>query len=295
MKKILAINFLILIFSFQIFSQDKLVTFEKDNFSVELPQTPVQINLNFLDAEKKLPVRKPAYAVFTDQTTFYISVFENIDKSHYKEIYLFAKQNNAKVKDHEISKLSAKTITFVEKSGFKHRILAVENSSNFYIFQTVSSLEKVKSINKFFSTIRFKTTTKQSRSKLENITNEIEQIILKQLKNQKPMENRNCKNEFVSAFEERKKASNMGIKILSKPKPDYTKLAFIYSTQGSIRLKLVFNSDGTISKITPTAKLPFGLTDKAAEAAKRICFLPARAKRKTFTVAKIVHYSFTIY
>jgi TonB family protein len=93
-------------------------------------------------------------------------------------------------------------------------------------------------------------------------------------------------------FDNSKKNS---IQILSKPRPDYTEEARENGIVGRVRLKVAFNKDGTIGKITPVNELPDGLTEKAIEAARKIRFRPPTKNGKPYSVSRVVVYNFNIY
>lgn len=82
------------------------------------------------------------------------------------------------------------------------------------------------------------------------------------------------------------------LKIISKPKAPWTTNAHV---QGVVRLRVTFLDCGKIGEISPVSRLPFGLTESAAEAAKKIRFEPAMKNGKPVTLAKVVEYTFTSY
>lgn len=85
------------------------------------------------------------------------------------------------------------------------------------------------------------------------------------------------------------------LKITSKPSPSYTKEARENNVQGTITLRVTFNANGTIGSVTPVNSLPYGLTEQAISAARRITFQPAMKNGVPYRVVKQVTFSFTIY
>jgi hypothetical protein len=86
------------------------------------------------------------------------------------------------------------------------------------------------------------------------------------------------------------------LKIISMPKASWTKEALSAANlQGIARLRVTFLDCGKIGKIQPVSRLPYGLTENAVEAAKKIRFEPAMKNGKPVTVAKVVEYPFTLY
>lgn len=87
----------------------------------------------------------------------------------------------------------------------------------------------------------------------------------------------------------------VGIKILSKPKPGYTDEARVNNVRGVVRVKVTFQSNGSVGAVSVVSGLPHGLTDKAIAAAKQIRFEPAQKNGKPQTQVKTVQFNFNIY
>lgn len=62
---------------------------------------------------------------------------------------------------------------------------------------------------------------------------------------------------------------------VEKPEPTYTDGARANKIAGTVILKVVFTSKGTVENIHVVRELPDGLTERAIEAAKKIKFVPA--------------------
>ena len=65
------------------------------------------------------------------------------------------------------------------------------------------------------------------------------------------------------------------VRLLKKPEPSYTEEARANKVTGTVILKVVFTSKGTVENIRVVRELPGGLTERAIEAAKKIKFVPA--------------------
>lgn len=85
------------------------------------------------------------------------------------------------------------------------------------------------------------------------------------------------------------------LKILSKPKAEYTDAARTNQVQGTVTLRVTFLANGTIGSVTPVSGLPDGLTQQAINAAKMIRFEPAKRDGKPISITKQFQYSFTLY
>jgi TonB family protein len=64
-------------------------------------------------------------------------------------------------------------------------------------------------------------------------------------------------------------------RLLEKPEPSCTEEARRNRTAGTVILRVVFTSKGTVENIKIVRRLPDGLTERAIEAAKQITFVPA--------------------
>jgi TonB family protein len=85
------------------------------------------------------------------------------------------------------------------------------------------------------------------------------------------------------------------LKILSKPRPGYTDLARFYDIQGTVILRITLLGNGHIGSVSPTKRLPFGLTEKAIEAARRITFEPRQVNGVGLSVTRQIEYTFSIF
>src|SRR3569832_865904 len=71
------------------------------------------------------------------------------------------------------------------------------------------------------------------------------------------------------------KETDQKVRLLTKPEPSYTQEARANKIAGTVILKVVFTSRGTVENIHVIRELPNGLTERAIEAAKKIKFTPA--------------------
>lgn len=83
--------------------------------------------------------------------------------------------------------------------------------------------------------------------------------------------------------------------IVAQVPPAYTEEARKNAANGSVRLRIIFNANGTIGSIVPVTLLEYGLTERAVEAAKRLVFVPARRQNIPVTTSKVIEYAFNLY
>ncbi len=83
--------------------------------------------------------------------------------------------------------------------------------------------------------------------------------------------------------------------VIMKPEPSYTEGARQNQTTGTVVMKVVFSSTGDIVNMRIISALPYGLTDKAIEAAKKIRFIPAKKDGKFVSMWMQLEYNFNLY
>ncbi len=85
------------------------------------------------------------------------------------------------------------------------------------------------------------------------------------------------------------------LSILSKPRADYTPEARKANVSGTARLKVTFGANEQITSITPMNELPFGLTEQAIAAARKLEFEPETKCGNPVSVTKVIEYNFNLY
>ncbi len=85
------------------------------------------------------------------------------------------------------------------------------------------------------------------------------------------------------------------IKLKSKPPPDYTDIAKSKEIRGTVVLKCVFSANGKVTNFEVMAGLPYGLTEKAIEAAMKIKFIPATKDGRNVSMWMLLEYNFNLY
>ena len=85
------------------------------------------------------------------------------------------------------------------------------------------------------------------------------------------------------------------VRITSKPEPTYTEFARRYKVEGTVILKAVFGSDGSVSRLFIVKALPCGLTEQAVKAAHKMRFIPATLAGKPVSMWIQLEYNFNLY
>jgi len=85
------------------------------------------------------------------------------------------------------------------------------------------------------------------------------------------------------------------VRLGMKPEPMYTEEARRNQVTGTVILKVVFSSGGNVTNIRTVAGLPFGLTENAIAAAKKIKFFPAMKDGHNVSMWMQLEYNFNLY
>lgn len=84
-------------------------------------------------------------------------------------------------------------------------------------------------------------------------------------------------------------------RLISKPEPQYTEEARKNQITGTVVLKCVFSSNGTVTNIRTVSGLPYGLTERAIAAARQIKFVPATKDGHQVSMWMQLEYNFNLY
>jgi TonB family protein len=84
-------------------------------------------------------------------------------------------------------------------------------------------------------------------------------------------------------------------RLISKPEPQYTEDARKNQVVGTVVLKVVFSSNGSVTNIRTVSGLPYGLTERAIAAARQIKFVPATKDGHPVSMWMQLEYNFNIY
>ena len=84
-------------------------------------------------------------------------------------------------------------------------------------------------------------------------------------------------------------------RVLDKPEPQYTESARKNQVTGTVVLRAVFSSSGSVTNISTIRGLPDGLTERAIAAAKQIRFVPAQKDGHAVSMWMQLEYNFNLY
>ena len=88
---------------------------------------------------------------------------------------------------------------------------------------------------------------------------------------------------------------NSKARIISRPEPQYTEDARKNQVSGTVVLRAVFASNGSVTNIRTVSGLPHGLTERAMAAARQIRFTPATKDGRAVSQYIQIEYNFNLY
>lgn len=195
--------------------------------------------------------------------------------------------------------------SFDSGDGFFHRIMLTQTNKRIYSFHTVSLSPDDPLVERFFSTVKIE---EESSERLWNPVNVFSPDVTDPETDGKTDTGSgfaSCsgpgRDPILNPGAEASRptvpatARISSLTITSRPKPNFTELARVYSVSGTVLVRVTFGADGRIGAITPIRRLPFGLTENAIKAAEKIQFRPRIEGGKPVTTSRTVEYSFTLY
>jgi len=84
-------------------------------------------------------------------------------------------------------------------------------------------------------------------------------------------------------------------RVLEKPEPQYTEAARNNQVTGTVVLRAVFSSNGSVTSISVIRGLPYGLNERAITAARQIRLIPATEDDRPVSMWMQLEYNFNLY
>lgn len=286
----------------------KTFTPENEEFSIE---TPVELKGSVYMARNPNDDTSRRYLNTLDGAYFYIFSDDPKKPLQFKYILNFVYGSNQKVADKSASGVEATLFEFADSVNFFHTILIVKGENHFYVFQAISPTEKNPVVERFFNSIKLNgkpfpeklIEPKNEKDINISIDAELKQNVIPSQNGSGSGNGSGVGSGLGNGAVPVNKAptpttpnsTTTGVKILTKPRANYTDLARFYEIAGKVSLRVTFSANGTIGAISVISKLPFGLTEQAIAAARGMSFEPAMKNGVAYSVTKPVEYTFSIY
>lgn len=280
----------------------------KDEFAVDIPQKMEESFHTQNDSDGQKIYTSGRYST-TYKNNFYYAFSQVIDKENnipnelpVTQLKKFVNENSGNFQSTKIGEVSGEIAIFKDSENFFHKIVFIKTEKRFYVFHTFGSEEDNPDFQRFWLSLRFRQIEDSpfakpfatiKRQKIQNSSSGSGQGLGQGSGQGGGSGTRNGIGNGGSSPPSPNQ--NSSLKILSKPRANYTDLARIYQIQGNITFRVIFLASGAIGSVTPLSKLPFGLTQNAITALKQIRFEPAVKDGVPYNVVKMVQYSFTLY
>ena len=256
---------------FPVFS--RRYTVKGDGFSVLLPSRPAFTTSKVSRKDGKERTKR-FLTITMDSVVYSIEIFENL--KHKQTLEEFIAESNASVQyDPATERMlivdsfpgkqySAQTKTTTTVMQF----LATED--RLFRFAAIGPAAAAPVINDFLSSI-----------KLGEKTDGIDV-------SESPLEIDTSGNIYKG------KDVDLKARLLTKPEPAYTEKARHNKVEGTVIIKAVLSKTGRVENIQVVASLPYGLTEQAIKAARKIRFVPATKDGKAVSTWIQLEYNFAL-
>ena len=247
-------------------------------FSVALPLLPaMHLNTRYREGwdEERKTVEVGAYA---DGVVYTIYVLDNPSPKMSLEEFIAERSSGSANSERKVDGFTGKVFT---KSDGMTQFFVTED--HLYVFGAVGAPVDDARMTRFFSSMSF-AKTKDAIALNEGSGDTYVPV------GQPGLTDDETANNVFSGKDVTTKA-RLGM----KPEPRYTEEARNNGITGTVILKCIFASDGSVRNIRISSGLPYGLTERAIAAARKIKFIPATKDGKHVSMWMQLEYNFNLY
>jgi TonB family protein len=260
-------------------------TVKGEPFSIKFPTVPAMTTY-IKSAGFQKDRRERELGAYADGVVYSIFSLEDGDpraalKSSIEEIGSSSVWDRQTEQDLRVNGFSGKQYFWTNRLGGTMQLVATKN--RFYRVQAMGATSDDARVKQFFSSLSL-------GKKGEGIEVSDGQGI--------PY---NPTEQFASAHVDPSGQSFTGVHVerkailIIKPEPAYTEDARKNEITGTVVLKVIFSSNGSVVNIRTVSGLPYGLTEKAIDAARKIKFIPAAKDGKFVSMWMQLEYNFNLY
>ena len=255
-----------------------------EKFSVSLPTVPamdyrkVQMGLQ----GERLEILMGSYA---DGVVYTVFVYENLSPRQSLDSFIDRFFRAFKTLDRSTER--GVTIDGVEGKAFSFEdgmVQFFEKGDRLYHFLAFGAPPDDKRIGEFFSSVSLRRNNKDVVEVSDGPGEPYE-----------PIAEAGTSNPVADQQAYVGKEVNRKARLAMKPEPSYTEAARQHEVTGTVVIKCVLSSNGSVTNIRVVSGLPDGLTEKAIAAAKKIKFLPAMKDGKYVSMWIQLEYNFNLY
>ncbi len=259
---------------------------------------------------------KNGFLISRDSESYQLSEMRMLNAYHEKTLLSFEAYKTASPKavadiiaDRE-EKDGKESEIKLDESKFRQILIKKENlyavrryltsKSHLYVLTAASRNGETPVMKRFLDSLAVKNTNAKSQSAPEINSKlkivpfaalKLSQIEINQI-SEPPKKNGDKK---VPSSTPIKSHNSLPIAVITKPNPSFTESARQKGVEGSIRVRLTFSRNGSITKIGFLSTLKEGLLREVMFAAIRMKYVPAEKDGEPVVVTKLVEYAFHLY
>lgn len=258
---------------------------------------------------------KDGFSVASGSRTYFLTEMQMLNAYHEKTLLSLEAYKTDSPKDiagifsERDERSGEETEIKIGKSKFKQVLIKRENlyavrrfftSENFlYVLTAASRTEETPQLKRFLDSLRFKTSKAELEPAKASAAN-VKTVLFSALKvsnleidqNPEPLKKSGDAKMPPKPTDDEK---SLPLSIIVKPHPSYTEAARSTGESGTMRVRLTFSKNGSITNVGFLSVLKGGLARQAIFAAIRLKFLPAEKNGEAVTSVKLVEYGFRIY
>lgn len=263
----------------------KRYTIKGEDFSVTLPTLPAMATYDS-DVERLGKQRQQrVLGAYADGLVYTVACSENSNPQELLEDFIeqeiFTHSTFDRVSEKDLKRNGFSGKQYVAPDKVPGTVQIFSTGKNIYRFQAFGAPTDDPRVKQYFSSIVLgKKASGIEVSDGLGIPYESEPKAQTELNNATPLLGKNVDRKAV---------------LVLKPEPSYTEQARQNAIQGTVVLKVVFSSDGSVANIRTVTGLPYGLTEMSIGAAKKIKFVPAVKDGKFVSMWMQLEYNFSLY
>jgi hypothetical protein len=290
---------LLLIFAIAVAAQNaeavanwRILNVPELGISIDVP-ADFSFALNMYERDPGSDQKKSRGEFQSDDERFFLFVDSANKNEQYKMVMNFVGKNIDSDKKKDLLKSTSGKTEFMDPDGYYHCVRFFKTRSKTITMQTVSTVKDSKPAVRFLNSFTFFPEDDISPAVTEAAVSQPDGSGMStgDIGRSNTNAASDTKKETVTPV----KIDKIPLRLVSKPRAQYTDLARFYNIQGVVRLRVTFGSDSKIGAINVVKKLPFGLVDESIKAARKMKFKPKEQDGKPVTIVKPLEYSFTIY
>lgn len=261
----------------------KTYTAKGETFSVALPAWP-DLNITKTRFDPKKERQELALGSYADGVVYIVYSVENRESRQSLESFIeqHLAPNSASYlaaeRNPSVNGVNGKAFLFSDREGM-FQFFATEN--RLYFFRAFGAPLEDPRMTKFFSSLSF--SRKNDDIEVSDGPRPIDDTVTE------------VDPSVADETPYTGKQTDKKVRIGMKPEPSYTEDAKRNAVTGTVVLRCVFASNGTITRISVMSGLPFGLTERAIAAARKIKFIPAVKDGKFVAMWMQLEYNFNLF